>query len=111
MEWHLRRRLAPLLFEDSEREAAAAQRDSPVQPAEVSAAAAAAKAAGKRTPEGLPVQSLRTLLEHLGTLTLNRVTLTQDDPHEFDLLPARLRCGRRRSSCWGWIPNGLFPVN
>lgn len=39
-------------------------------------------------PEGLPVQSLRTLLEHMGTLTLDRVTLTRDDPHEFDL-PAR----------------------
>lgn len=40
----------------------------------------------KRTPEGLPVQRLRTLLEHLGTLTMNRVTLTRDDPHEFELL-------------------------
>ena len=85
VEWHLRRKLAPLLFEDSERGAAAAQRASPVAPAEVSEAAAA-KAASKRTPEGLPVQSLRTLLEHLGTLTLNRVTLTPEDPHEFDLL-------------------------
>ena len=85
VEWHLPRTLGPLLFEDSEWEAAAARRHSPVKPAEVSGAAAA-KAASKRTPEGLPVQSLRTLLEHLGTLTLNRVTLTRDDPHEFELL-------------------------
>lgn len=41
------------------------------------------KPASERTPEGLPVQSLRTLPEHLVTLTLNRVTLTQDDSHEF----------------------------
>ena len=80
--WHLRRKLAPLLFEDSEREAAAAQRASPVAPAEV----AASKVTSKRTPEGLPVQSLRTRLEHLGTLTLNRVILTPDDPQEFELL-------------------------
>ena len=85
LEWHLRRRLAPLLFEDSERAAALAQRDSPVEPAQVSPAAEA-KAASKRTAEGLPVQSLRTLLQHLGTLTLNYVTLAQDDQHEFPLV-------------------------
>ena len=85
LEWHLRRKLAPLLFEDSEREAARAQRDSPVEPAQVSAAAKA-KAASKRTPEGLPVQGLRTLLAHLGALTLNHVTLAQDDLHEFPLV-------------------------
>ena len=85
LEWHLRRRLAPLLFEDSERAAALAQRGSPVEPAQVSPAAEA-KAASKRTAEGLPVQSLRTLLQHLGTLTLNDVTLAQDDQHEFPLV-------------------------
>ncbi len=85
VEWHLRRKLAPLLFEDAEREAAAARRQTPVEPAQV-AEAAEAKAAGKRTPEGLPVQSLRSLLAHLGTLSLNRVALTRDNPHEFELL-------------------------
>ena len=85
VEWHLRQKLAPLLFEDAEREAAQARRETPVEPAKVSEAAEA-KAASKRTPEGLPVQSLRTLLEHLGTLALNRVTLTPDDPHEFEML-------------------------
>lgn len=45
-----------------------------------------AEADTKRTPEGLPVQSLRTLLDHLGSLTLNPVTLPQDDQHEFQLL-------------------------
>ncbi len=84
VEWHLRRKLAPLLFEDAEREAAEARRDTPVEPAQVSRAAEA-KAATKRTPEGLPVQSLRTLLEHLGSLTLNQVTLPQDDQHAFQL--------------------------
>ena len=85
VEWHLRRKLAPLLFEDAERDAAATRRDSPVEPARVSRAAEA-KADTKRTPDGLPVQSLRTLLEHLGSLTLNQVTLPQDDQHEFQLL-------------------------
>ena len=85
VEWHLRRKLAPLLFEDAEREAAAARRQSPVEPATVSRAAEA-KADTKRTPDGLPVQSLQTLLDHLGSLTLNQVTLPQDDQHQFQLL-------------------------
>ncbi len=85
LEWHLRRKLAPLLFEDSERPSAEALRDSPVESAQVSPAAKA-KADSKRTPEGLPVHSLRTLLEHLGAQSLNYVTLTQDDQHEFPLI-------------------------
>ena len=84
VEW-LRRKLAPLLFEDADRAGAAARRESPVEPARVSLAAEH-KADTKRTPEGLPVQSLRTLLEHLGSLTLNQVRLHRDDPHEFPLL-------------------------
>ena len=85
VEWHLRRKLAPLLFEDAEREAAAARRQTPVEPAEVSLAAEA-KAASKRTPNGLPVQSLSTLLAHLASLTLNEVTLPGDDRYAFPLL-------------------------
>ena len=85
VEWHLRRKLAPLLFEDADRAAAAAQRESPVEPARVSPAAEA-KADTKRTPEGLPVQSLRTLLKHLESLTLNQVTLPGDDRNAFPLL-------------------------
>ena len=63
LEWRLPHKLVPLLFEDSEEEAAAAQWASPVVSAEVSAAA---KTASRRTPEGLPLRSLRTLPEHFG---------------------------------------------
>ena len=78
------------------------------QPAQVSAAA---KADTKRTPDGLPVQNLRSLLEHLGALTLNQVTLAQDDQHEFQLLAKPPPCKRRHSPCWEWIPTRLFSVN
>ena len=78
LEWHLRRQLAPLLFEDSERDAAA-------QPAQVSSAAKA-KAASKRIPQGLPVQNLHTLLEHLGAQALNYVTLAKGDQYELPLV-------------------------
>ncbi len=74
VEWHMRRHLAPILFEDDDREGARAQRSSPVEKAEVSESAKA-KADTKRTPDGLPVHSFTTLLSDLGTLTLNHASL------------------------------------
>ena len=72
VEWHMRKALAPLLFDDDDPAGARAERSSPVQPARRSLAARA-KAAGKRTPDGLPVHSFQTLLADLATLTRNRV--------------------------------------
>lgn len=63
---------APLLFDDDDPAGHGAGRSSPVKPAHRSLAAQA-KAAGKRTPNGLPVHSFQTLLADLGTLTRNRV--------------------------------------
>ncbi len=74
VEWHMRRRLAPILFEDDDCEAARARRSSPVEPAKVSDSAKA-KADTRRTPDGLPVHSFTTLLSDLGTLTLNHASL------------------------------------
>ena len=74
VEWHMRRDLAPILFEDDDREAARAQRSSPVEPAAVSGSARG-KADTRRTPDGLPVHSFSTLLADLGTLTLNHASL------------------------------------
>ena len=74
VEWHMRRRLAPMLFEDDDREGARARRSSPVEPARVSERAKA-KASDKRTPDGLPVHSFRTLLADLSGVVLNRVRL------------------------------------
>ena len=81
LEWHLRRRLAPLLFEDE----APPVRDSPVQRAEPSQPAKA-KAATKRTPDGDPVHSVTTLLNDLATVTLNEVTLPGHPDSAFPLV-------------------------
>ena len=94
VEWHMRRRLAPILFEDDDREGARAQRNSPVEPARVSESAKA-KAADKRTPDGLPVHSLTTLLADLATLTLNEVTLPGSPDHAFPLLATPTELQRR----------------
>ena len=70
VEWHMRRDLAPLLFDDHDPAAAAQNRTSAVAPARRSPAALA-KAGRKRTEDDLPVHSFRTLLADLGTLAAN----------------------------------------
>ncbi len=72
VEWHMRRALAPMLFHDHDTAAAEAARASPVDPA-LRSKAARAKAGTKRTPDGQPVHSFRSLLGDLATLTRNRV--------------------------------------
>ena len=70
VEWHMRRALAPLLFEDHDR--AKTERASVVRKAERSKAADR-KAATKRTADDFAVQSFRSLLGQLGTIVKNRV--------------------------------------
>jgi len=72
VEWHMRRALAPILFDDDDPAAAQVQRKSMVAPA-VRSASAKRKANTKRTPDGLPVHSFRTLLEDLATIAKNTV--------------------------------------
>ncbi|MCK6452325.1 MAG: hypothetical protein L6R19_15975 [Alphaproteobacteria bacterium] len=72
LEWHMRQALAPMLFDDHDRAAAEAARSSPVAKAQPSPAAKR-KATTKRTDDGLPVHSFRTLLADLAALTRNTV--------------------------------------
>jgi hypothetical protein len=81
LQWHMRRSLAPMLFDEPDPAAREAQRTSPVVKAEPSPAARR-KAARKRTDpaegESLPVHSFHTLLGDLATLTRNVVRLGRD---------------------------------
>ena len=70
--WHMRRALAPMLFQDEDREIAEALRDSVVSPAKRSPSAEA-KARTKRTAGGGPAHSFQTLLKDLSTIVKNRV--------------------------------------
>ena len=72
LEWHMRARLAPMLFDDHDRAAAEALRSSPVAKAQPSPAAKR-KAKTKHTDDGLPVHSFRSLIADLATLTRNTV--------------------------------------
>ncbi len=73
VEWHMRQKLAPMLFDDEDKEAALASRPSPVAKAPRSDKAKA-KDAGKQTADGQPVHSFHTLIADLGTLCLNEAT-------------------------------------
>ena len=72
VEWHMKQALAPMLFEDHDRAAAEALRESVVAPAKRSLSAMRKIRTGK-TSEGLHVHSFRTLIADLGTLTKNRI--------------------------------------
>jgi Transposase DDE domain len=83
VEWHLRRALAPLLFEDEQRGEPLAA--SPVAPAKRSASAQS-KAQTKRTPDRLPVQSFGDLLKDLATIARNRIQPTRKSLPPFDIV-------------------------
>jgi Transposase DDE domain len=85
--WHLRRTLAPLTYTDT----APPARHNPVTPARRSAAAAA-KASRRRHPDGTGVHSFRGLLDHLATLTRNKITLAG---REIDVLATPTPLQRR----------------
>jgi transposase len=76
VEWHLRQAWEPLLFEDEELVEDRNRRD-PVAPAKASASARLKKKT-HLTPDGLPVQSFRTLLAHLGTRCRNTCVVAGD---------------------------------
>src|SRR5436190_1812054 len=61
LEWHMRQRLAPMLFDDTDKDAAAALRASVVAQADRSPAAVTKQTTGL-TEDGLPVHSFRSLL-------------------------------------------------
>ena len=69
VEWHMRRDLAPLLFQDEELSQNRTRRD-PVAPAECSASAQAKKM-DRVTADGFPVHSFQTLLRDLATRCRN----------------------------------------
>jgi hypothetical protein len=84
VEWHLRQALAPLLFHDTDIDAARAERASPVAKTEPSEAVKAKKAT-KRNSDGFPVMGLADLVDHLGTLARNTVTAPFHGDHSFVL--------------------------
>jgi len=83
VEWHMRQDLAPLLFDDEDAALGELLRDSVVAPAQRSPDALR-KVHTRRTDDGDPVHSFRTLLQDLGTVVRNRIRFPSGD--ETDML-------------------------
>ena len=81
VEWHMRARLAPMLYDDDDRQTAAASRASIVAKAQRSPSAIAKQTTGL-TSDGLPVHSFQSLLADLATLTRNTVVTPLDNDNE-----------------------------
>jgi len=77
--WHMKQALAPILFQDNDKPAAAAKRPNPVAPAQRSDEALA-KAARKRTHDDYPVHNFTSLLADLATICANTIQPTDDLP-------------------------------
>jgi transposase len=76
VQWHMRKALAPLLFEDEQLDQDRKIRD-PVAPAKPSALAKRKKFV-RLTAEGLPIHSFETLLEELATRCRNQSRIKSD---------------------------------
>ena len=87
LEWHMHQRLASMLYDETDKQAAEALRSSVVAKAERSPAAVTKQTTG-RTEDGLPVHSFRSLLADLATLTRNTL-VTAIDPEGAFTLTAR----------------------
>jgi hypothetical protein len=84
VEWHLRVKPAPLLFDEEDHAAAEAERASIVAKAARSPAAIAKQTRGV-TADGLPVHSFRSLLADLATLTRNEAVTALSPDHVLTL--------------------------
>jgi transposase len=80
LEWHMRQGLAPMLFDDTDKEEAEARRSSVVAQAQRSKAAVRKQTTGM-TPDGLPVHSFHTLLADLATMARNTIITAINPNH------------------------------
>jgi len=103
VEWHMRRALAPMLFDDDDRAAAAQRRHSAVAKAQRSHQAER-KARTKLTLDGSPVHSFQTLLRDLATVTKNRIQPKDHSAQPFEMITAPTPLQQRAFDLLGVSP-------
>ena len=84
VEHHMRARLAPLIYDDADREAAARLRNSVVAKAQRSPAARRKETTGL-TEDGLPVHSFQSLLADLATYSRIQAATANNENYVFTL--------------------------
>ena len=99
--WHMADCLAPMLFKDHDRTAAAAKRQSVVAPAVLSEAVFA-KARTKPSEAGSPVRSLAMLLQDPSTTCRQPDAIRQPRLPRVSLSPPRTR------RLWGFVAYFVF---
>ena len=110
IEWHMRQRLAPLLFEDDDREAArGAGRTTPVESAKVSPDAQQ-RADSKLTQDDFPVHRFRTLLDDLSSVGLNSVSLSNQVPSELMIVTTPTKLQDKAFQLLGINPSQTVPL-
>jgi len=102
LEWHMRQVLKPIFFDDHDKSAAEATRDSIVVKAHRSKAASR-KAASKRTVDDLPVESFRSLLANLATITHNTMAMADHRPPPSSCIHSSHGCRRGRSKSFRFL--------
>ena len=104
VEWQMKRKLAPLLYAEEDREGARANRESIVAPS-VPSDKTRKKAETHRTEDGFPVQSFRSLLRNLGTLCRNVMRTGGKKGSEFSMLTQPSPLQQKAFSLLGLSPN------
>jgi hypothetical protein len=103
VEWHMRRALAPMLFDDDDKGSAARRRKSPVAKAQRSEKAER-KARTKLTTEGAPVHSFQSLLRDLATVVKNRVQPRGGSVQPFEIITTPTALQQRALDLLGVSP-------
>ena len=106
VEWHMRRKLAPLLFQDDDRQSA---RRSPVAKAKPSQRAKQ-KADTKKTADGHTVSSFASLLEHLKGYSRLKMAVVSHPEHTFITYPNPTPLQERAFELLQINPRNMFPV-
>ena len=108
-EWHMRQRLATLLFEDEARPAAEAQRNTPVEKAQVSPSSKR-KPDTKRTPDGFPVHGFETLRDDLSSVLLNILSMPEHPESKLALVTQPTPLLARAFEFLEVTPSRLVPI-
>jgi transposase len=104
VEHHMRARLAPMLYDETDHQAAAAMRPSIVAKAERSEAAIRKQTTG-RTDDGLPVHSFQTLLADLATYARIQATTALNEKYIFTLHTRATQIQKRAFELLGINPD------
>ncbi|MGC1955908.1 MAG: IS1634 family transposase [Gammaproteobacteria bacterium] len=104
VEHHMRTKLAPMLYDETDHEAAAALRVSIVAAAERSEAAIRKQTTG-RTDDGLPVHSFQTLLADLATYARIQATTALNEKYIFTLHTRATQIQKRAFELLGINPD------